>query len=55
MCYLGDVGLRCQANHDVQLLQFDIDWVIVLDKEDLHLVFQDLWAIKRTFVVICGD
>lgn len=55
VCYLGDVGLRCQANHDVQLLQFDIDWVIVLDKEDLHLVFQDLWAIKRTFVVICGD
>lgn len=55
VCYLGDVGLRRQANHDVQLLQFDIDWVIVLDKEDLHLVFQDLWAIKRTFVVICGD
>lgn len=47
VCYLGDVGLRCQANHDVQLLQFDIDWVIVLDKEDLHLVFQDLWAIKK--------
>lgn len=53
MCYcsrcvhLGDVGLRRQANHDVQLLQFDIDWVIVLDKEDLHLVFQDLWAIKK--------
>lgn len=46
MCYLGDVGLRCEANHDVQLLQFNIDWVIVLYKENLHLVFQDLWTKK---------
>lgn len=44
MCYLGDVSLRCEADHDVQLLQLHIDWVIVLHKENLHLVFQDLWA-----------
>lgn len=46
LCYLGNVGLRCQANHDVQLLQFDIDRIVVLDKENLHFVLQDLWAEK---------
>ncbi len=31
--YLGDVGMRGQADHDIQFLQFDIDGVIVLDKK----------------------
>lgn len=47
MKYLRDVCLRCKANHDVQLLQFDIDWVIVLYEENLHLVFQDLRPKRR--------
>lgn len=45
--HLGDVGLRCQADHDVQFLQLDIDGVVVLHKEHLHLMLQDLWAAQR--------
>lgn len=54
--YLGYVSLRCQADHDVQLLQFDIDWVVVLHKENLHFVFEDLRAKKKkgvTFIIFC--
>ena len=40
---IGNVGRGGQANHDVQLLQFHIDGVIVLDKEHLDVLFQDLW------------
>lgn len=40
--YLGDVGLRGQADHDVQFLQFHINWVIVLDKEHFDLLLEDL-------------
>lgn len=40
--YLGNVGLRGQADHDVQFLQFHIDRVVVLDKEHLDLLLQDL-------------
>lgn len=40
--YLSDVGLRGQADHDVQFLQFHIDGVVVLDKEDFDLLLQDL-------------
>ena len=39
---IGNVGRGGQANHDVQLLQFHIDGVIVLDKEHLDVLFQDL-------------
>lgn len=40
--YLGNVGLRGQADHDVQFLQFHIDRVVVLDKEHFDLLLQDL-------------
>ena len=40
--YLGDVGLRGQADHDVQLLQLDVDGVVVLHEEHLDLLLQDL-------------
>ena len=39
---LGDVGLTGQPDHDVQLLQLDVDRVVVLHEEDLHLVFEDV-------------
>jgi hypothetical protein len=39
--------LRRQADHDVQFLQLDIDGVVVLHKEHLHLMLQDLWAAQR--------
>lgn len=34
--------MRGQADHDVQFLQLDVDGVIVLDKENFDLLFQDL-------------
>lgn len=40
--YLGNVSLRGQADHDVQFLQFHVDWVVVLDKEHFDLLLQDL-------------
>lgn len=39
---LNDIGLRCKTNHDVKLLKLHIDWVIVLNKKDLHLVLQKI-------------
>ena len=39
---LGDVGLASEPDHDVQLLQLDVDGVVVLDKEHLHLVLEDV-------------
>ena len=33
---LRDVGLAGQADHDVQLLQLDVDRVVVLDEEHLE-------------------
>lgn len=47
VCHLGDVSLRCQADHYVQFLQLDVDGVVVLHKEHLHLMLQDLWAAQR--------
>ena len=43
---LGDVGLVGEADHDVQLLQFDVDRVVILDEEHFHLVFQDIGPVK---------
>lgn len=40
--YLGDVGLRGQADHDVQFLQFHVNWVVVFDKEHFDLLLEDL-------------
>lgn len=45
--YLGDVGMRGQADHDIQFLQFDIDGVIVLDKEHFDLLLQNLRPTSR--------
>ena len=39
---MGNVGLAGKPDHDVQFLQLDVDGVVVLDKEDLHLVLEDL-------------
>lgn len=39
--------MRGQANHDVQFLQFDIDGVIVLHKEHLDLLLQNLWPASK--------
>lgn len=38
---LGNVGLRSQADHDVQFLQLDIDGVVVLHEEHLDFLLQD--------------
>lgn len=51
--YLGNVGLRGQADHDVQFLQFDIDWVVVLDKEHLDLLLQDLRPAHKQQTLDC--
>ena len=37
-CYLSNVALGTEPDHDIQLLQLDINWVIVLDKEGLDLM-----------------
>ena len=42
---MGDVVLRRKPDHDVQLLQLDVDGVVVLDEEDLHLVLEDVGAL----------
>lgn len=53
--YLGDVGLRGQADHDVQFLQFHIYRVVVLDEEHLDLLLQDLGPVHiNTLHVIVG-
>jgi hypothetical protein len=39
---LGNVGLAGESDHDVQLLQLDVDGIVVLDEEDLHLVLEDV-------------
>lgn len=44
--YLGNVGLRGQADHDVQFLQLHVDWVVILDKEYFNLLLQDLRPAK---------
>lgn len=45
--HLCDVGLGGQADHDVQLLQFDVYWVVIFHKEHLHLVLQDLGPAEK--------
>ena len=42
---LRDVVLRRKPDHYVQLLQLDVDGVIVLDEEDLHLVLEYIGAL----------
>lgn len=32
----------CQANHYIQLFQLHVNWVVVFDKEHLHLILQDI-------------
>ena len=39
---LSDIGLAGQSDHDVQLLQLDVDRVVVLHEENFHLVFEDV-------------
>ena len=39
---LGDVSLGGKADHDVQLLQLDVDWIIVFDEEHFHFMLQDV-------------
>lgn len=57
--YLGDVGLRGQSDHDVQLLQLDINGVVVLHKEHFDLLLQDLRSDEREqnkfFAKRCAD
>lgn len=45
--YLSNVSLRGQADHDVQFLQFHIDWVVVLNKEHFDLLLQDLRPARK--------
>ena len=42
--HLVDVVLVGQHDHDLQLLQLDVDGVVVLAEEDLHLVLEHLRA-----------
>jgi hypothetical protein len=39
---LGNVGLTGEPDHDVQLLQLDVDGIVVLDEEHLHLVLENV-------------
>lgn len=39
---LSDVALVGESDHDVQFLQLDVDWVVVLHKEHLHLRLQNV-------------
>lgn len=52
MKYLGNVGMRGQADHNVQFLQLDVDGVIVLDKEHFDLLLQDLRPASREITVL---
>jgi len=38
------VGLVGQSDHNIQLLQLHVDWIIILDKEDLQILFQHIWS-----------
>ena len=51
---MGDVVVVGEADHDVELLELDVDRVVVLDEEDLHLVLQDLApdTIQRTIIAV---
>ena len=40
---IGNVGRGGQTNHDVKLLQFHVDGIVVLDKEHFDVFFQNLW------------
>lgn len=40
--YLIDVTIVSKLDHDLQLLQFYIHWIIVLAEEDLDLIGKDL-------------
>ncbi len=40
--HLRYVGLVRETNHDVQLLQLHVDWVVVLNEENFHLMLQDV-------------
>eukprot|EP00968_Pinguiococcus_pyrenoidosus_P010320 scaffold805_cov251-Pinguiococcus_pyrenoidosus.AAC.5 len=54
--HLVDVRLADQADHDLQLLQLDVDGVVVLAEEDLDLVLQDLRALLHDEVDVAqGD
>ena len=39
---LSDIGLAGQSDHDVQLLQLDVDRVVILHEEDLHFVLENV-------------
>jgi len=39
---LCNVTLVRQSNQDLKFLQFHVDWVIVLDKEHLHLMLENI-------------
>lgn len=39
---LGNVSLRCKTYHNVQFLKLHIYGIIVLDKEHLHLMLEDV-------------
>ena len=47
---VADVAGTGKTNHDVQFLQFDIDGVVVLHKENLDVITQDV----RPGVQSCG-
>lgn len=36
-----DVGFADEANHDIKLLQLDVNGVVVFDEEDLDVVGED--------------
>lgn len=42
---LSDVGSICESDHNVQLLEFDIDRIVVFDKKDLHFILENLWSL----------
>jgi hypothetical protein len=50
--HLGNAGLAGQPDHDVQLLQLDVDGVVVLDKKHLHLLLKNIRSLLNDEVDI---
>lgn len=44
---LCNVPLVGQTDHDVQLLQFHVDRVVVFHEEHFHLMLEDVWSGKQ--------
>jgi hypothetical protein len=40
--HLSDIILGSKSYHNIQLFQFDINWIVVFDKEYFHFMLKDI-------------